>query len=44
MHADLKKFSNQSAPKHLEILGRAIRHTSHREAFLADVINSGCPE
>jgi ribosomal protein L37AE/L43A len=29
-HADLKKVSNQKAPKHPEILGRAIRRTPHR--------------
>jgi hypothetical protein len=25
------------APKHPEILGRAVRHTPHREAFILDV-------
>jgi hypothetical protein len=32
------------APKHLEVLGRAIRRAAHREAFIPDVINPGCPE
>jgi hypothetical protein len=32
------------APKHPEILGRAIRHAPHREAFIPDVKNPGCPE
>jgi hypothetical protein len=32
------------APKHPETLGRAIRHAPHREAFIPDVKNLGCPE
>jgi hypothetical protein len=36
-HADLKKVSRQKAPKHPELLGRAIRHAPHREAFIPDV-------
>jgi hypothetical protein len=36
-HADLKKISNQEATKHAEILGRAIRHAPHREAFIPDI-------
>jgi hypothetical protein len=36
-HADLKKVSNQEAPKHPEVLGRAIRRAPHREAFIPDV-------
>jgi hypothetical protein len=36
-HDDLRKVSRQRAPKHPEILGRAIRHASHREAFNLDV-------
>jgi hypothetical protein len=36
-HADLKKVSRQKVPKHPEILGRAIRCTPHREAFIPDV-------
>jgi hypothetical protein len=35
-HADLRKVSNQSASKHTEVLGRAIRHAPHREAFIPD--------
>jgi hypothetical protein len=36
-HADLRKVSNQEAPKYPEILGRAIRRAPHREAFIPDV-------
>jgi hypothetical protein len=36
-HADLKEVSNQEASKHPEILGRAIRHAPHREAFIPGV-------
>jgi hypothetical protein len=36
-HADLKKVSSQEAPKHPEILGRAIRRAPYREAFITDV-------
>jgi hypothetical protein len=36
-HADLKKVSKQNAPKHPDVLGRAIRHAPHREAFIPDV-------
>jgi hypothetical protein len=36
-HADLKKVSNPEAPKHPEILGRAIRHAPRREAFIPEV-------
>jgi hypothetical protein len=31
------------APKHPEILGRAIKHAPHREAFISNV-KSGCPK
>jgi hypothetical protein len=30
------------APKHPEILGRAIRRTPHKEAFISDVKSWGC--
>jgi hypothetical protein len=33
-HADLRKVSNQEAPKHREVLGRAIRRAPHREACI----------
>jgi hypothetical protein len=36
-HVDLRKVSNQSASKHPEVLGRAIRHAPHRDAFIPDV-------
>jgi hypothetical protein len=36
-HADLKKVSKQKAPKHLGVLGRAIRCAPHREAFIPDI-------
>jgi hypothetical protein len=36
-HADLKKISNQEAPNHPEILGRAIRCTPIGEAFIPNV-------
>jgi hypothetical protein len=42
-HADLKKVSNQEAPKHPEILGRAIRRAPNREVFIPD-INSWVPK
>jgi predicted alternative tryptophan synthase beta-subunit len=36
-HADLRKVSNQEAPKHPGVLGRAIRRAPHREACIPDV-------
>jgi hypothetical protein len=40
-HADLKKVSNQEAPKHLEVLSRAMRRAPHRGAFIPDVKSWG---
>jgi hypothetical protein len=34
---DLKKVSNQEAPKRPEVLGRAIRRAPHKEAFIPDI-------
>jgi hypothetical protein len=39
---DLKKVSNQEAPKHSGVFGRAIRCALHREAFIPDVKILGC--
>jgi hypothetical protein len=36
-HVDLKKVSNQEAPKHPEVLGRAIRRAPHGEAFIPNI-------
>jgi hypothetical protein len=36
-NVDLRKVSNQEAPKHPKVLGGAIRHVPHREAFIPDV-------
>jgi hypothetical protein len=36
-HADLRKVSNQEAPKYPEILGRATRRALLGEAFIPDV-------
>jgi hypothetical protein len=34
-HDDLRKVSKQKVPKLPEILGRAIRHAPHGEAFIS---------